>query len=205
MVWTALEVIGTIAFATSGALVGIQKKLDMFGIAMLSVVTAVGGGIIRDTLVGNTPPMAFKDPKFIMISLITTVVVCIAAPQVERFKTTLLICDALGLGAFTATAASIGLEKLDTLLLAAALAVTTGIGGGVIRDVFVQEIPFVFQKEIYAVASIIGAATFYVAQMYSPHPVAMYLCFIVTTTIRLVCLRYDIHLPTVQQNYRECE
>ena len=101
MLWEILEITGTVAFAAAGALVGIKKRLDVFGVAMLAVTTAVGGGIIRDTLLGNVPPLAFRNPTFIFLSLIVAILVSLFVTSVARRKTILTVCDAVGLGAFT--------------------------------------------------------------------------------------------------------
>ena len=137
MLWTGLEVIGTVAFAAAGALVGVKKRLDIFGVAMLAVTTAVGGGIMRDTLIGNIPPLAFRNPMFIFISLVVAGLVSIFVKQVVRKQRLLNLCDALGLGAFAATGASLALSH-DSLLLVVTVGVVTGIGGGVLRDIFVR-------------------------------------------------------------------
>jgi uncharacterized membrane protein YeiH len=195
MVWLGFEVIGTIAFAISGALVGIQKKLDIFGIGILAVTTAVGGGIIRDTLSGSTPPLAFRDPTFIFISLLAGTATFIATKHAARFTSMLQMCDAIGLGAFTATGASLAPHEMNTWFIMTVFGMTTGIGGGIFRDVFVQEVPLVFRREIYAVASLAGATVLYWTQLFFPLSTAMYLCFGITVLIRLLCLRYDVHLP----------
>ena len=198
MLWNILEVTGTIAFAAAGALVGVKKRLDVFGVVILAVTTAVGGGIIRDTLLGNTPPMAFRNPVFILISIGVAAGVSIFVKQVMRRQALLNVCDAIGLGAFTATGAGLALPY-DNLALTIALGVTTGIGGGVLRDVFVKEIPLVFRKEIYAMASAIGAAALYALQFFISPVEAMYACFALVTAIRLLSVRYGIHLPRVRE------
>jgi len=191
-------IIGTIAFAVSGALLGIQKKLDIFGVLMLSVTTAVGGGILRDVLIGNTPPLAFRDPTFVLISIVSAIAVCVVYRHMNKFNNIIQIWDAIGLGAFTAAGANMAIQyELNTLFIMIVLGATTGIGGGVIRDLFAQEIPFVFRKEIYAVASIAGAACLYYTQSVLPGTAPMYLCFFVTVVIRILSVKYDIHLPVV--------
>ena len=197
MLWTILEITGTIAFAAAGSLVGIKKRLDIFGVAMLAVTTAVGGGIIRDTLLGNAPPLAFRNPSFILISLAVAVIIPFFIIPVARQKMLLTVCDAVGLGAFTVTGAGLALVQ-DNPLLVIVLGVTTGIGGGVMRDVLIREIPLVFQKEIYAVASAIGALSFYGLQMVMPDGQALYPAFFITVAIRLVSVRYNINLPQVR-------
>lgn len=198
IVWNIFEVIGTVAFAISGVLVGANKQLDIFGVLMLSLTTAVGGGIIRDTLIGNTPPLAFRDPTFVMISIATAVIACLTLQYLVNFKGTLQFFDAIGLGAFTATGASLAPTELNTLFVMIVLGAITGIGGGIVRDILAQEIPLVFQKEIYAVASIIGSTTMFCTQFFLSKPIALYLCFVVTVSVRLLCLRFDIHLPKVK-------
>ena len=197
MFWTGLEVIGTVAFAAAGALVGIKKRLDIFGVAMLAVTTAVGGGILRDTLIGNIPPLAFRNPLFIFISLAIAGLVSIFVKQVARQQRLLNFCDALGLGAFTATGASLALAQ-DSALLVITVGVVTGTGGGVLRDIFVREIPLIFHTEIYAVAAAIGAACFYGLQMVLPVDMAIYLACLITVTIRLLSLRFGFNLPRVR-------
>lgn len=197
MLWTGLEVVGTVAFAAAGALVGVKKRLDIFGVAMLAVTTAVGGGIMRDTLIGNIPPLAFRNPMFIFISLVVAGLVSIFVKQVVRKQRLLNLCDALGLGAFAATGASMALSH-DSLLLVVTVGVVTGIGGGVLRDIFVREIPLVFRAEIYAVAAAIGAACFYGLQLMLPVDMALYLACLITVAIRLLSLYYGINLPRVR-------
>ncbi|MEG6586246.1 trimeric intracellular cation channel family protein [Dendrosporobacter sp. 1207_IL3150] len=198
IVLDVLGVIGTIAFALAGALTGIQKKLDVFGILMLSITTAVGGGILRDMLIGNTPPMAFRDPTFVVISIISAICACLVYQHINRFNNLIQFCDAVGLGAFTAAGANMAiLYDINTPFIMIVLGVTTGVGGGIIRDLFVQEIPFVFRKEIYAVAAIVGAASFYYTQAILPDAVPMYLCFVVTSVIRILSIIYDLHLPII--------
>lgn len=197
MLWTILEITGTIAFAAAGSLVGIKKRLDIFGVAMLAVTTAVGGGIIRDTLLGNVPPLAFRNPAFIFLSLTVAVIVSFYVIPIARRKTLLTICDAVGLGAFTVTGAGLALAH-DNPLLVVVLGVMTGIGGGVLRDVFIREIPLVFHKEIYAVASAIGALSFYGLQMIMADGQALYPAFFITVAIRLLSVRYHVNLPQVR-------
>lgn len=198
MLWGILEITGTIAFAAAGTLVGIKKRLDIFGVVMLAVTTAVGGGIIRDTLLGNVPPLAFRNPAFILLSIVVAILVSIFVIPVARRKTMLTICDALGLGAFTVTGASLAMPY-DSMLLVVALGVTTGIGGGVLRDVFVREIPLVFHKEIYAVAALVGAVAFYGMQRFMHVDYALYPAFFIIMAIRLVSVHYGINLPRVRE------
>jgi len=192
------DIIGTIAFAVAGALTAIQKKLDIFGIFILALTTALGGGVMRDVIISNTPPMAFRNYEFVAISMISAIFVMFVSKSIGRFNMTIQVCDAIGLGAFTVGGASMAIDfGLNNLLAVTFLAVLTGVGGGVIRDIFVKEIPGVFCKEIYAVAALVGSMCFYFIYPYFSVQTAMYACFIVTTFLRLIAMKYDIHLPVL--------
>lgn len=199
IVLNIFEIVGTIAFAVSGAVLGIQKKLDIFGVLMLAVTTAVGGGILRDILIGIIPPASLVNPKFVIISLVSTIFVCVAYNCLVKFNDIIQICDAIGLGAFTAIGGNVAIEHgLNTLFIIIVVGVATGVGGGIIRDLFAQEIPLVFRKEIYAVASILGAITLFFAEKFVSIAGAMYLSFLVTVVIRIVCVKYNMHLPVIK-------
>ena len=196
--WSILEFTGVIAFAVSGALMGIQKKLDIFGVLVLAMTTAVGGGILRDVIIGNTPPLTFRDPTFFMISAVTTIVVCFTYRWLEKYKNMIQIFDAIGLGAFTATSANLAIQhNLNTLFIVTTVAVITGIGGSIMRDVFVKEIPYVFRQEIYAITTIVGAISFYYSQFYLTGAAQLYLCFCITTVFRLCCIKYQWNFPVI--------
>lgn len=162
------EIIGTVAFAVSGALTGIKKRLDFFGVLMLAITTAIGGGIARDLIIGNTPPLAFRHPIYITIALVSTVGVWIFYRYLFRLTNVILIFDAIGLAVFTANGARLAFAgDYASLSVAVSLGVLTGTGGGILRDIFVQEIPMVFRKEIYATASIIGVLAQYYSRIFS--------------------------------------
>ena len=160
-----LELIGTVAFAISGAVVGIQKKMDIFGVAILAMTTAVGGGIIRDVILNITPPAAFRNPVFTLSSIgIGIIVFVIYRHHFEMQKhavydVLLRIMDAIGLSLFTV----IGVETAyihvadANAYLAIFVGVLTGVGDGILRDVLAGNTPYVFVKHFYACASLIGA------------------------------------------------
>lgn len=196
--WNIFEIIGIVAFAVSGALMGIQKRLDVFGVLVLAITTAIGGGIMRDVIIGNTPPLAFRDPTFFLISAVTTIGVLFTYRWLEQHKNTIQIFDAIGLGAFTAISANLAVQhNLDTLFIITAVAIITGTGGGVLRDVFVQEIPHVFRQEVYAITTIIGAMVFYYSYQYFAGDFPIYLSFAVTTGLRLCCIKYRWNFPVL--------
>lgn len=154
------DMFGTFAFAISGAIAGVRKKMDLYGISVLALVTAVGGGTLRDVLLGRIPPFIFRDYNYIYVSLGAAIIVFFFHKKVEERFNLLLVMDAIGLGVFTVIGISIGLDSSIGYLGALLMGVMTGTVGGMIRDVLQKEIPLVLQKEIYASACMIGGALF---------------------------------------------
>lgn len=193
-----VEIIGTVAFGMSGALVAINKDLDYYGIAFFSIITATGGGIVRDILLGNVPT-SILNPMYALISLASAIVVIIFYKYIIRLTKVLQLCDALGLAAFTVIGSEYAISNgLDNIYGVVTMAVLTGTGGGVLRDVFSREIPYVFRKEIYAVASIVGAVVFYIFRGNLSEFINVYLALGITLVIRLVSLGLDLHLKHVK-------
>jgi uncharacterized membrane protein YeiH len=169
--FTVLEVVGTVSFAISGAMAALEKRVDLFGVIFLGATTALDGGIIRDVLVGKIPPSAFSDDRYMVIAVVTAVVVfLIASLANERYagkmalvNTVNNVFDAAGLGAFTITGAKVAMNMgyMDNGFFVVFLAMVTGVGGGILRDLMIGEIPFVLRKRIYAVASILGGVVYY--------------------------------------------
>jgi len=160
-----LELIGTLAFAVSGAMTGLRKNMDIFGIAILGLTTAVGGGVIRDIILGNTPPVTFQNPIYATVALISSLILFL--PFVRRiltrnqqlFDRALFWMDSIGLGIFTVTGVRIAYAcaPQPTLFLLIFVGVVTGVGGGLIRDLLAGDTPYIFVKHIYASASLLGA------------------------------------------------
>lgn len=163
----AIELIGTIAFASSGAMLGIRKNLDIFGVVVLGLCVAVGGGIVRDIILGLTPPSAFRNPSYALTALVTAVLLfgivywkqeILTSRYMEIYETIMNYCDAAGLGIFTVLGVYTGYEQgYRGRFFLIFLGMLTGIGGGVIRDVLADTMPFILRKHIYAVASLAGA------------------------------------------------
>jgi len=195
----SVEIIGTVAFAMSGALLAIQKKLDYYGIATFALITSLGGGILRDILINERPPTALIHPLYVFIGLLSAVFVIVFYDKMSHFNKILQILDAVGLSAFTAIGAGVALgHGLEQPFVIITLAVLTGTGGGVLRDVFAMEIPYVFRKEIYAVASLCGALMFIVFYRIMNTDTAMSACFITTLAIRLFSMKFNIHMGSVE-------
>ncbi|MGE5417837.1 MAG: trimeric intracellular cation channel family protein [Acidobacteriota bacterium] len=189
--------IGIIASAVSGALLGVKKRLDFFGIIVLGISTALGGGIIRDMLIGYLPPTALRRPVFTIVAMAVAFLVMIFPRKFTGSKVKfILFFDAIGLGVYTAIGANIAFQQpVTSNFIAIAIGVITGVGGGVIRDIFAQEIPLIFKREIYATASIIGAASLVVSRHFIGGMIPLYICFFTTVIIRLLALYFGINQP----------
>ena len=200
------EIIGIIAFAISGAIVGIKKHFDLFGIIVLGVITAVGGGALRDITLGIIPPTMFKNPIYVVVAFMTSCVTFGVAAIVrvkfnknkQFFVEVVNFFDAIGLGVFavtgTNTAIVHGFEH--NAFLAIFVGVITGIGGGMVRDVLAGKVPFVLFKDIYASAAIVGAGIYYF--MYTNHynPIlSVVLAIVITIVIRMLASYYHLGLP----------
>ncbi len=209
LIYFIVEIIGTIAFATSGAMVAINKRVDIFGVLVLSSITALGGGAIRDILIGATPPRMFSDYRYVMVAVVVSAIVFVIAyifreRYQQREKTVDSvnnIFDAVGLGLFTVTGVQVAIDSGFGLnsILAVCLGVITGIGGGVLRDVMLGEIPFVLKKRIYALASIAGGIVYYNLHLAEvSRTMAIIIAVLVTFVIRILATIFKLNLPKVK-------
>jgi uncharacterized membrane protein YeiH len=162
---TALDLIGISAFAASGALMAIRRDFDIVGVAILALATALGGGLLRDVLLGDTPPLAFERWEYLVVPLAAAAVALVAHPELQRLTRTLLIFDAAGLGLFCVAGTVKALEHGLAPVAAATLGVTTAVGGGVLRDVIAREVPALVRpdSELYALPAVAGALAVAVA------------------------------------------
>jgi uncharacterized membrane protein YeiH len=198
---TVMEFIGTVAFAISGAMVAIEKELDYYGICFLAIITSIGGGIIRDTLINTDLPASLANPIYAIVSIISALFVILFYKHFKKYSHFVAVADGIGLAAFTAIGSQVAAASgYDSIYVIITLAVLTGTFGGVLRDVFVKEIPVVFQKEVYAMASIVGAISYGVSLCYFNvgYILAMYICFGVTVAIRLVAIFKKLNLGKVK-------
>lgn len=203
-----IEIVGTIAFAVSGAMTGLRKNMDIFGVCVLGVTTAVGGGMVRDIILGSTPPVMFQSPVYAMIAVGTSILVFILAALGRldeskwHFDLLLFWMDTLGLGVFTV----LGVEKailINTdcgLFLLVFVGVITGVGGGLLRDIMAGNTPYIFVKHIYACASILGALA--CALLWGPvgGRGALIAGAAVVIVIRCLAAHYRWSLPKAGQN-----
>jgi uncharacterized membrane protein YeiH len=154
----AFDLLGTFVFALSGAVAGIRHRLDLFGVLVLSFAAATAGGVLRDVLIGMEMPAAIRDWRYVAVSVLAGLVTFYRPSGIQRFRNAVLWFDAAGLALFAVTGTSKALAYSVNPVSAALLGMLTGIGGGVVRDVLVSEVPTVFRAEVYAVTALAGAA-----------------------------------------------
>ena len=193
----ALDLAGTFAFGLSGGLVGVRARLDLFGIIVLAAVVGLVGGITRDILLGSLPPATFSDWRYLATAAAAGLVAFFARPTLERFSRPVGLFDAAGLSLFCVTGATKALAFDVGALQAVLLGAITAVGGGMLRDVLVRDIPMVLRSELYAVPALVGATTIVVASWLGHQSPAMAItaaavCFL----IRTAGLRVDLSLPT---------
>jgi len=196
-----LDLFGTMAFAVTGAFKAIEHKADIVGIIILATITGVAGGTIRDIVIGHFPPHSISDPNYVIITVVTGIAIFFLYPKMQKHWDLFLKFDALGLGVFTAIGATFAYQEFGMNFLAMALAgMVTAVGGGILRDMFVNEIPMVFVKELYASASFLGVVIFYLllSTGFKLETVAI-VSIIVTTILRLVAMKYNWNLPKARE------
>lgn len=193
-----LEILGTIVFSISGAMVAFRKQMDIFGVAILGMTTSIGGGLFRDLILGVIPPTCFVKPVYALVGLVTALI-CFIRPIRNRLKSNnviILIIDSVGLGIFTVVGASTAISLYsDNTFLIIFVSVLTGVGGSVLRDIFAGETPTIFVKNFYASASLIGAIIYLAVYKLVSLPVAMFLAAGITTVLRLLAAKYRWNLP----------
>jgi uncharacterized membrane protein YeiH len=192
----ALDLIGTAAFAASGAWVAVQRRMDLFGVLVLGLVTAVGGGTLRDLLVGDLPPFSLQDETYLYISIIAALAVFASRNRFQAVERHLLILDAVGLGTFAVIGTTKALDFQLGFLGAALMGVMTCTAGGVVRDVLANQVPLILRKEVYASACLAGSVLLVVLEHYGiPRPAAALLSAATVITLRLLAIHYNWALP----------
>ena len=214
MPWSMLflfDLIGTIAFAISGAFVGIRKGMDIFGVNVLAVTTACGGGLMRDLIIGSIPPQMFRNPFFVMVAIVVANVVFLlvylhrhmprkVAPLYDKL---LFWFDSLGLAAFTVDGvmAGIAMGYGDNEFLICFLGFMTAVGGGALRDVLAGQTPDIFRKHVYAVAAIAGAVLMVaLLRLFGSEQIAMLGGFLLVPVLRFLAAHFRWNLPKVKMD-----
>lgn len=203
-----LEILGTIAFSLSGAIEAMKKKMDILGVMVLGVVTAVGGGILRDIIIGELPPAVFQNARNIIIAIaiaFTAFIIAFFVPKDRQNKYTniynrvLFISDSVGLGAFTILGIRCVNEQYgyNNPALLLFVGVMTGVGGGMIRDILAGNVPYIFRKHVYATASIAGAAAYLFLQKIFDLELSTALSLLLVLLLRILAARFEWNLPKV--------
>ena len=193
----ALDLAGTFAFGLSGGLVGVRARLDLFGIIVLAAVVGLVGGITRDIILGSLPPATFNDWRYLAVAAAAGLVAFFARPALERFSLLVNIFDAAGLSLFCVTGATKALAFDVGAVQAVLLGAITAIGGGMLRDVLVRDIPIVLRSELYAIPALLGATIIVVASRLGyQNPAIAITSAAVCFLIRMVGIRFDLSLPT---------
>ncbi|MDH3997524.1 MAG: trimeric intracellular cation channel family protein [Desulfuromonadales bacterium] len=191
-----LDLIGTAAFAASGAWAGVRKEMDLFGVLVLGLVTAVGGGTLRDLLLGDVPPFSLQNEIYLYLPIIVSFIVFIAHSKFQVIEKPLLYFDAIGLGTFVVIGTSKALSLEMGFLTAVLMGVMTGTAGGVMRDIFSNQVPLILRREIYASACVVGGTLFVILDYFGlSQGATAIISASAVIIIRLMAIRYNWALP----------
>ena len=196
--YLVVDILGTVAFAVSGVLVAMEKRLDLFGVGIIALVTALGGGTLRDMLIGISPVTWTTTPMYMYVILGAVIIAILFQSRLKYLRTSLFLFDTLGIGFYTMIGINKGLEAGLEPLICITLGTITASFGGVLRDILCNEIPVIFRKEIYATACILGGAGYFLLlKTPLPDPYAYLMGIVLVIGIRLAAVRYHIALPNI--------
>lgn len=191
-----IEVLGTVSFAISGTFAAVQKRLDPFGVLIIAFVTSIGGGTVRDLLLGDTPVAWMRDVNYCLLILVTSILTLFFKHHIKKFKVTLFLFDSLGLGLFTLVGVQKGIVFGLEPGMCIALGTITGCFGGIIRDTLLNTIPLIFRKEIYATACIAGGVLYFGLLYFGlAADIAKIAVITFIVTLRILVVRYKLALP----------
>lgn len=194
-----LDIIGTMAFAMSGALTAMSKKLDPFGVFIIAFVTAVGGGTLRDVMIGRTPVGWMQDPTYVYVIVWGFILAIIFRKKLDRLRTSLALFDTIGLGVFTLIGIQKGIDYNLHPVICIALGTMTACFGGVTRDILCVEIPVIFRREVYATICIFGGIVFFGLRKLNVENDVLYLATSsIIIAIRLIAVKYKWHLDPLE-------
>lgn len=212
-IMSLIEYVGIIAFAASGAILAVKRKMDLLGVIILAVTTSLGGGFVRDLMLGITPPWMFIHSKYALMASIVAVCVFIAAcffgsvpdANMARIDRAINVFDSLGLAVFAISGVdtAINCGYADNAFLCVFVGTLSAVGGGVLRDMFSATVPFVLQKRIYALAAIAGAMIYYYLSAAGHKNIGLSAAFVLTVSIRLLAARYRWRLPRADSFHRQ--
>lgn len=193
-----LDFLGTAAFAISGALVAMRKKFDLFGVFIIGFVTAVGGGTVRDILIGRQPVTWMNNTDYIFVCIVATIFAILVRNKIKYVSKSLSLFDTIGLGIFTIIGTNIGVKADFNPVVSIALGTITATFGGVLRDILCNRVPIIFHKEIYATACIIGGSVFIILQKFEIGINFLYTITALTVmAIRLIAIKFRFSLPPI--------
>ena len=202
-IFYALDILGTIAFAISGALAAMHKRLDLFGVFIIAFVTAVGGGTLRDILIDRALVSWMKDLNYVYAIIGATIFTILIRKKIDYLRTSLFLFDTIGLGIFTIVGTEIGVQHQLHPVISVILGTLTATFGGVLRDILCNEIPVIFKKEIYALACIAGAITFIILSYLEINTNTNYIITtLIIIAIRLIAVKFKLSLPTLVTDYK---
>ncbi|EEG77829.1 trimeric intracellular cation channel family protein [Dethiobacter alkaliphilus] len=191
-----LDMAGTFFFAVSGAMVGVKKNMDLFGIIVLGTVTAIGGGTLREVLIGQFPPFVFRQDVYFYVAIIGSLFTYLFVEYLLRIKSIVLLADAVGLGTFVTIGVTRALSVDITATSAVILGTITAVAGGMIRDVLAGEIPFVLTRDFYAVSCILGGITYLALNsLQAPQNATMAVTTLLVIVLRVLAIRFGWKLP----------
>ncbi|MDV7139354.1 trimeric intracellular cation channel family protein [Maribacter sp. TH_r10] len=198
MLYLIIDILGAAAFAISGVLVAMEKKLDLFGVLIIAFVTATGGGTLRDVLIGNKPVFWMLNPVYLFTILGAVILAILFVNQLKYLRKTLFLFDTIGIGLFTMVGIEKGLEAELAPPICIVLGTITASFGGVIRDILCNEIPVIFQKEIYATACILGGVSYFLLAMTPINSAYSYIvAILIVIVFRLLAVKFHIALPNI--------
>jgi uncharacterized membrane protein YeiH len=192
-----LDLLGTFVFAISGASIAMQKKFDPFGIFIVGFVTALGGGTLRDILIGRQPVSWMENTTYVYVIVLAVILAIIFRNKIKFLSKSLFLFDTIGLGIFTIIGTGIGIELNFNPIISIALGTISGAFGGVIRDILCNEIPVIFRKEIYATACIFGAIAYIILIKIEASQIFSYgITITIVIAIRIIAVKFHLSLPT---------
>jgi len=201
MFYLTIDILGTIAFAISGVLVAMEKKLDLFGVLIIAFVTAMGGGTLRDMLIGNTPVVWMRESVYIFTILGAVIFAIVFVKQLKYLRKTLFLFDTIGIGLFTMVGIEKGLSAELMPVMCIILGTITASFGGVIRDILCNEIPVIFHKEIYATACILGGLFYFLLIQFPIDDTYAYIAAIlIIILVRILAVKFHIALPNIYRS-----
>ena len=199
--FTIIDILGTAAFSISGVFAAMEKKLDIFGIFIIAFITAIGGGTIRDMMIGDFPVTWMRTPNYSIVIFVSAAIAILFYKMIKDYGKILLVFDSIGLGFFTVLGIHKGVDFNFSTGLCIALGTITACFGGLIRDIALNQIPHIFHKEIYATACIFGGILYFVLRTTTLPEVALdAICISVIVMIRLIAVKYNWSLPGIYRS-----